>query len=47
MLTEKIRLGSNELKLLFTLEEEGKTVFQITDAHRTLQTYVFEENNLA
>jgi predicted transcriptional regulator of viral defense system len=39
MLTEeKIRLGSNELKLLFTLEEEGKTVFGASDAHRILGT---------
>ncbi len=38
MLTEKIRLGSNELKLLFTLEEEGRTVFGARDAHRILQT---------
>jgi predicted transcriptional regulator of viral defense system len=35
---EKIRLGSNELKLLFTLEEEDKTVFAAGDAHRILQT---------
>jgi predicted transcriptional regulator of viral defense system len=38
MLTEKMRLGSNELKLLFTLEEEGKTIFQTKEAHRILQT---------
>jgi predicted transcriptional regulator of viral defense system len=35
---EKIRLGSNELKLLFTLEEEDKMVFAASDAHRILQT---------
>lgn len=38
MLTKKIRLGSNELRLLFTLEEEGKTVFEAGDARRILQT---------
>jgi predicted transcriptional regulator of viral defense system len=35
---EKIRLGSNELKLLFTLEEEDKMVFATSDVHRILQT---------
>ncbi len=35
---EKIRLGSNELKLLFTLEEEDKMVFAASDAHRILQS---------
>ncbi|CAG1003620.1 hypothetical protein METP2_03485 [Methanosarcinales archaeon] len=38
MITIKIRLGSNELRLLFTLEEEGISVFSIKDAKRILKT---------
>lgn len=36
VVTEKIRLGPNELKLLFTLEEKGKNVFLFSDANRIL-----------
>jgi predicted transcriptional regulator of viral defense system len=38
MITRKIRLGSNELRLLFTLEEENISVFSINDAKRILKT---------
>lgn len=38
MVTRKLMLGSNELKLLFTVEEEGKTAFSINDAKRILGT---------
>ncbi|MDW7733663.1 MAG: type IV toxin-antitoxin system AbiEi family antitoxin [Methanolobus sp.] len=40
MITRKIRLGSNELRLLFTLEEEGISVFSIKDAKRILKTSI-------
>ena len=40
MITQNIKLGANELKLLFTLEEENKSVFSITDAKRILNTSV-------
>lgn len=36
MSTRKIRLGENELRLLFTLEKERKVVFSISDAKRVL-----------
>jgi len=38
MITRKIRLGPNELRLLFTLEKEGKVVFLTSDAHRILRS---------
>ncbi len=38
MNTQKIKLGANELRLLFTLEEENKSVFSINDAKRILGT---------
>ena len=38
MITRKIRLGANELKLLFTIEEEGRSVFSTSDANRILGT---------
>ncbi|HYB92609.1 MAG TPA: transcriptional regulator [archaeon] len=38
MVTKKIMLGSNELKLLFTVEKEEKTAFSIDDAKRILRT---------
>ncbi|CAG0987316.1 hypothetical protein METP3_02437 [Methanosarcinales archaeon] len=38
MITQNIKLGTNELKLLFTIEEENKSVFSITDAKRILKT---------
>ena len=38
MVTEKLMLGENELKLLFTLEKEAKRVFSIADAKRILGT---------
>ncbi len=38
MVTKKIRLGDMELKLLFTLEQEGKNVFLASDAHRILKS---------
>jgi predicted transcriptional regulator of viral defense system len=38
MITQNIKLGANELKLLFTIEEENKSVFSITDAKRILKT---------
>ncbi|KCZ72352.1 putative transcriptional regulator [Candidatus Methanoperedens nitroreducens] len=38
MITRNIKLGTNELKLLFTLEEENKSVFSINDAKRILST---------
>jgi predicted transcriptional regulator of viral defense system len=36
MITRKIKLGPNELKLLFTLEKAGKVVFRSSDARRIL-----------
>lgn len=38
MVTKKIRLGDRELKLLFTLEKEGKSVFLASDANRILKS---------
>ncbi|MCL4436645.1 MAG: type IV toxin-antitoxin system AbiEi family antitoxin domain-containing protein [Thaumarchaeota archaeon] len=38
MSTQTLKLGANELKLLFTLEEEGRSVFSISDAKRILKT---------
>ncbi len=38
MITRNIKLGPNELRLLFTLEEENKSVFSINDAKRILKT---------
>lgn len=38
MATQTLRLGANELRLLFTLEEEGRSVFSISDAKRILET---------
>lgn len=38
MITRKIELGANELKLLFTVEKEGRSVFSIGDAKRILGT---------
>jgi len=38
MITRNIKLGANELRLLFTLEEENKSVFSINDAKRILRT---------
>ncbi len=38
MITRKMKLGSNELKLLFELEKQGKGVFSIEDAKRILET---------
>jgi predicted transcriptional regulator of viral defense system len=38
MVTKELMLGENELKLLFTLEKEGKGVFSIADAKRILGT---------
>ncbi len=38
MITRNIKLGSNELRLLFTLEEENRSVFSINDAKRILRT---------
>lgn len=39
MVTKKLKLlGSRELELLFTLEEEGKTVFMTEDARRILRS---------
>lgn len=38
MSTKNIRLGSTELKLILTLEEEGKGVFTNADAQRILKT---------
>lgn len=37
-MTRKLSLGPNELKLLFTLEEQGKTAFRFEDARRILKT---------
>lgn len=36
MVTQKIKLGAEELRLLFTLEEEGKNVFSTADAKHIL-----------
>ena len=38
MATQTLKLGANELRLLFTLEEEGRSVFSISDAKRILKT---------
>jgi len=38
MVTRKLGLGPNELKLLFTLEKNEKTVFTSTDAHKILRS---------
>ena len=38
MITRKIELGATELKLLFTIEKEGKSIFSISDAKRILGT---------
>ena len=38
MVTQKILLGGNELKLLFGVEKEGKRLFSIGDARRILDT---------
>jgi hypothetical protein len=38
MVTGQLKLGPNELKLLFTLEKEGKVVFRSGDAHRVLRS---------
>jgi predicted transcriptional regulator of viral defense system len=38
MITRNIKLGANELRLLFTLEEENGSVFSINDAKRILKT---------
>ena len=38
MVARKIRLGANELRLLFTLEEEDKKTFSMDDARRILRT---------
>ena len=38
MATKRLILGANELRLLFTIEEEGKSVFSISDAKRILGT---------
>lgn len=38
MSTKNIRLGSNESKLIFTLEKDGKIVFTAKDAKEILQT---------
>lgn len=36
MSIQKLRLGANELKLLFTLENKGRTAFSISDAKKIL-----------
>jgi hypothetical protein len=38
MITRNIKLGATELRLLFTVEEENKSVFSIDDAKRILKT---------
>lgn len=38
MVTQNIKLGTNELKLLFTLEKNDKTVFSMADAKNVLGT---------
>lgn len=38
MVTKLIRLGSTELKLILTLEEEGKKIFNTADAYRILRS---------
>jgi predicted transcriptional regulator of viral defense system len=38
MSAQKLNLGANELKLLFTLENKGKTVFSMKDAKEILGT---------
>ncbi len=46
MITRKIRLGPNELRLLFTLEKEGKVAFLTSDAHRILRSSGASVNNV-
>lgn len=46
MVREGITLGPKELKLLFTLEKEGKTVFLFKDAVRILDTTASARNVL-
>lgn len=38
MVTQKLRMGPTELRLLFTLEKEGKSVFKTEDAYRILDS---------
>lgn len=38
MITKKLKLGPMEIMLLFTLEEEGKSIFVSKDAHRILKS---------
>jgi predicted transcriptional regulator of viral defense system len=38
MSTKNIRLGNTELKLILTLEEEGRSIFTTADAHRILKS---------
>jgi predicted transcriptional regulator of viral defense system len=38
MVTRLIRLGSTELRLILTLEEEGKKIFSTADAYRILKS---------
>lgn len=38
MVTKEIRLGPTELRLILTLEEEGKSVFNTADAYRILKS---------
>jgi predicted transcriptional regulator of viral defense system len=38
MITKELTLGRNELKLLFTLEKENKSLFSTQDAKRILKT---------
>jgi len=38
MVTREIRLGPRELKIILTLEEEGKTIFNTADAYRILKS---------
>ena len=38
MITQNIKLGANELKLLFTLEEENRSIFTINIAKQILGT---------
>ena len=38
MITQNIKLGANELKLLFTLEEENRSIFTINVAKQILGT---------
>lgn len=38
MVAQKLRMGPTELKLLFTLEKEGKSVFKTDDAYRIIDS---------